>query len=93
MEKNVDKNEEFQIKGLFVCSGVRLVQKKQTYIGDKKADGTQDYYYNLSFTNGEDLFSCTCGKFGDTLCLNRQYNLGFDYIDKKLKLVSFQQLT
>lgn len=92
MEK-VKEDNGFQLKGLFRCNRVTLVQKKRTYIGDKKADGTQDYYYNLSFTNGEDLFSCTCGKFGDELNLNRQYNLGFDYIDKKLKLVSFEQLT
>lgn len=77
------------LKGLLVSSGIMLVQKKMTYIGDTKADGSRDYYYTLSFSDTENLFTCTSGKVGDGLEVMHIYNVGFDYIDKKLKLVDF----
>lgn len=77
------------LKGLFKSSRIMLVQKKKNMIGDVKSDGTQDYYYTLSFSDTENLFTCTSGKVGDELQVMHIYDLGFDYIDKKLKLVDF----
>lgn len=77
------------LKGLFKSSSIMLVQKKKQLIGETKSDGTQDYYYTLSFSDTENLFTCTSGKVGDELQVMHIYDLGFDYIDKKLKLVDF----
>lgn len=77
------------LEGLFKSKGLMLVQKKKTAIGEAKSDGSQDYYYTLSFSDTENLFTCTSGKVGDDLQVMHIYDLGFNYIDKKLKLVDF----
>lgn len=77
------------LEGLFKASCLMLVQKKKEFIGDVKKDGTQDYYYTLSFSDTEELFTCTAGRLGDDLKIMNFYNLGFNYRDKKLKLVDF----
>lgn len=77
------------LEGLFKSKGLMLVQKKKSLIGETKGDGSQDYYYTLSFSDTENLFTCTSGKIGDELEVMHIYDLGFNYIDKKLKLVDF----
>ncbi len=76
------------LEGLFKASGLMLVQKKKSYIGSALSD-SQEYYYTLSFSDTENMFTCTSGKIGDDLQVMHIYDLGFNYIDKKLKLVDF----
>lgn len=72
-------------KGLLRADGLILVQKRKTLIGD-----AGDYYYTLTFTNGVDIVTLTCGKSADTMKLMTKYNLGLDFINSKLKLQSFE---
>lgn len=80
-----------KMEGLLFSTGMTLVQKKKNLVGEAKADGTQDYYYNLTITDGEELLSCTSGKVADGMILGQSYILGFNYMDKKLKLVSYRK--
>lgn len=70
-------------KGLLHADGLMVVQKKKTAIGD-----SGDYYYTLGLTNGTDMLIVTSGKIADSLELLKKYNFGFDFVDKKLRLVS-----
>lgn len=81
-----------KMEGQLFSNGMMLVQKKKTLVGGVKADGTQDYFYNLTITDGQDLLSCTSGKVADDMQLGHGYILGFNYLDKKLKLVSFREV-
>lgn len=69
-------------KGMLQASNMMCVQKKQNLIGENG-----DYFYNLGFSDGVNLIIVTAGKLADDIDMFKQYNLGFDYIDKKLKLV------
>lgn len=57
---------------------------------DKKDTNDGGYYYNLAFSNGKEIIQLTCGKKGDDLVAFKNYNLGLNYVDKKLKLVDFE---
>lgn len=70
------------IKGTLLAFDMLLVQKQRVDIKD-----SEDYYYNLGITDGENLMVCTSGKIADEAEPFKKYNLGFDYINKKLKLV------
>lgn len=74
-----------KMKGLLRASGLTVVQKKKNAIGENG-----DYYYNLTLTNGEDILVITAGKVADELQLMKSYNFGFDFLDKRLKLVSVE---
>lgn len=69
-------------KGMLQAFNMMCVQKKQNNIG-----GNGDYFYNLGFSDGVNLIIVTAGKLADDIDMFKKYNLGFDYIDKKLKLV------
>lgn len=69
-------------KGMLQAFNMMCVQKKQNLIGENG-----DYFYNLGFSDGVNLIIVTAGKLADDIDMFKQYNLGFDYIDKKLKLV------
>lgn len=91
-KKVTTENNNTKMEGLLFSHGMMLVQKKKTFVGEVKADGTQDYFYNLTVTDGEELLSCTSGKIADDMQLGRGYILGFNYLDKKLKLLSFREV-
>lgn len=57
---------------------------------DKKDMNDGSYYYNLAFTTGKEVIQLTCGKKADDMVFGKYYNLGLNYIDKKLKLVDFE---
>lgn len=75
------KEKEIDV-GLLQSFDMSCVQKKKVMIGDNG-----DYFYNLAFSNGVDVLLVTGGKFCDDIELFHRYNLGFNFIDKKLKLV------
>lgn len=77
--------ETKSLKGLLKAEGLRCVQHGKRTIGD-----VGDYFYNLCFSTGEDIILITSGKIADKLELNKVYDLGLDFIDKKLKLVDFK---
>lgn len=77
-EKNIDKN-----LGTLRAFDMMLVQKKQNTIGENG-----DYFYNLGFTDGTNMLVLTGGKAWDSLEVFRKYDLGLDYVDKKLRLVN-----
>lgn len=57
---------------------------------DKKDIDGNSYYYNLSFGNGKDILSTTCGKKGDGIEFGKLYNIGLNYINGKLKLADYE---
>ena len=73
------------LKGLLKAEGLKCVQRGKRTIGE-----AGDYFYNLYFSTGEDIILITAGKIGDKLELDKVYDLGLDFIDKKLKLVDFK---
>lgn len=73
------------LKGLLKADGLMCVQIDKRLIGD-----AGDYYYNIAFTTGKDIMLLTAGKVADGLELFKKYNLGLEFIDKKLKIVDFQ---
>lgn len=73
------------LKGLLKAEGLKCVQRGKRTIGE-----AGDYFYNLCFSTGEDIILITAGKIADGLKLDKVYDLGLDFIDKKLKLVDFK---
>ena len=73
------------LKGLLKAEGLKCVQRGNRTIGE-----AGDYFYNLCFSTGEDIILITAGKIADKLELDKVYDLGLDFIDKKLKLVDFK---
>ena len=82
----VNVNEK--IKGSLTTNGaLTLVQKAKK---DMK-DGS--YWYQLAFTNGEELMTLTAGKLGDELKLGTNYMLGLNFENGKLKIVDFKEVS
>lgn len=79
--------ENKNLKGLLKAEGLKCVQRGKRTIGE-----AGDYFYNLCFSTGEDIILITAGKIADKLELDKSYDLGLDFIDKKLKLVDFKQV-
>lgn len=77
--------ENKNLKGLLKAEGLMCVQIDKRMIGE-----AGDYYYNLGFTTGKDIMLLTAGKVADNLELYKKYDLGLDFIDKKLKIVDFR---
>lgn len=73
------------LKGLLKAENLMCVQIDKREIGE-----AGDYYYNIAFTTGKDIMLLTAGKVADGLELFKKYNLGLEFIDKKLKIVDFQ---
>lgn len=92
VEEKVVVNDT-KLEGVLFSGNMTLVQKKKNFMGGVKADGTQDYYYNLTVTDGNDILSCTSTKVGESMQLGHTYKLGFNYMDKKLKLVSYTEVS
>lgn len=77
--------ENKSLKGLLKAESLMCVQIDKRMIGD-----AGDYYYNIAFTTGKDIMLLTAGKIADNLELFKKYNLGLEFIDKKLKIADFQ---
>lgn len=73
------------MKGILTSNELKLIKKKKNFIDEAK----NEYYYDLGFSNGEDLLLITAGKAADIMQLDQKYVLGLDYIDKKLKMRDF----
>lgn len=76
--------ENKSLKGLLNAEGLMCVQIDKRMIGE-----AGDYFYNIAFTTGKDIMLLTAGKVADNLELYKKYDLGLDFIDKKLKIVDF----
>lgn len=77
--------ENRSLKGLLKADSLMCVQIDKRMIGE-----AGDYYYNIAFTTGKDIMLLTAGKVADSLELFKKYDLGLDFIDKKLKIVDFR---
>lgn len=77
--------ENKSLKGLLKAEGLMCVQIDKRMIGE-----AGDYFYNVAFTTGKDIMLLTAGKVADNLELYKKYDLGLDFIDKKLKIVDFR---
>jgi len=76
---------ENTIKGSVITNGgLTLVQKAKK---DMK-DGS--YWYQLAFTDGENLMSLTSGAKADDMKLGTSYILGLNFENGKLKIVDFK---
>ena len=67
------------LKGLLKAIGLMCVQIDKRMIGE-----AGDYFYNIAFTNGKDIMLLTAGKVAEGVELLKKYNLGLEFIDKKL---------
>lgn len=81
------KMADNQVIGILHSSVLKCVQCKKNDIGENG-----DYFYNLGFTNGSDMLLVTAGKIGDKIVPFKDYTLHFSWIDKKLKLVGFDEV-
>ncbi len=79
--------ETKSLKGLLKAEGLMCVQIDKRMIGE-----AGDYFYNIAFTTGKDIMLLTAGKIADHLELFKKYDLGLDFIDKKLKIVDFRNV-
>lgn len=77
--------ETKSLKGLLKADGLMCVQIDKRMIGE-----AGDYFYNIAFTTGKDIMLLTAGKVADQLELFKRYDLGLDFIDKKLRIVDFK---
>ena len=77
--------ENRSLNGLLKAESLMCVQIDKRMIGE-----AGDYYYNIAFTTVKDIMLLTAGKIADNLELFMKYNLGLEFIDKKLKIVDFQ---
>lgn len=77
--------ENRNLNGLLKADGLMCVQIDKRMIGE-----AGDYFYNIAFTTGKDIMLLTAGKVADQLELFKRYDLGLDFIDKKLKIVDFR---
>ena len=73
------------LKGLLKAESLMCVQIDKRMINE-----AGDYYYNIAFTTGKDIMLLTAGKVADGLELFKKYDLGLEFIDKKLKIVDFR---
>lgn len=73
-----------KLKGILHAENLMVISKKKQMIGE-----AGDYYYQIGLTTGEDLLVFTGGQKLDIIEVFKKYNFGFDYIDKKLKIVDF----
>lgn len=74
--------------GMLHAYNMMCVQTKKNEIGDNG-----DYFYNLGFSDGNNVLLVTAGKLGDNVVFGKNYNLHFDWIDKKLKLVYAEEVS
>ena len=81
------KQEVKKLKGTLKAERLICVQIDKRMIGE-----AGDYYYNIAFTTGKDIMLLTAGKVADQLELFKRYDLGLDFIDKKLKIVDFRNV-
>lgn len=80
------------MNGLFKAEGLMLVQKKKNLMRDDQGkEDPNNYFYNLGFSNGTEVMLITSGKIGDNLELFKQYNLGLNFNNGKLKLVDYME--
>ena len=87
-ETKVDVNRP--LKGIMFTNMLMCVQHGKKFLSE---DEKGDYYYNLTFSDGQEIFSCTCGnRVGDDFKLLHNYRLGLIYQDKKLKIVDFVEI-
>jgi len=97
--KNVSKTKQQEImgglKGLFPIFNMRLVQKKVNEI--REGDKITGYYCDVAFSNGSDgLLQLTCGwkpeggAIGNGLEMFKDYDLGCEVRDKKVKIVDYR---
>lgn len=82
------------MKGILRADSVMLVSKAKREIGQ---GNDSDYYFELSFVakdedGNDNIFTCTSGKKWDSpdFPTFKKYNLGFDYANKKLRIVDFE---
>lgn len=81
-----------KLEGIMFTDPLMCVQLGKKFID--KESGKGDYYYNLTFSDGQEILSCTCGtQIGDKLSLMSIYRLGLVYQNPKVKIVDFELVT
>lgn len=81
-----------KLEGIMFTDSLMCVQLGKKFID--KESGKGDYYYNVTFSDGQEILSCTCGtQIGDKLSLMSIYRLGLVYQNPKVKIVDFELVT
>lgn len=83
--RRMKRMAESKLKGLLKANSLMVVQLKKNMIGDNG-----DYFYNIALSDGVDMIVVTAGKAADGLELLKRYNFGFEFVDKKLKMTSYE---
>lgn len=74
-----------KLKGTLKAERLICVQIDKRQIGEGN-----EYYYNVGFSTGKQVLLLTAGKIADNMELLKSYNLGLEYVDKKLKIVDVE---
>lgn len=86
------KLDGIMLDGIMFTEPLMCVQLGKKFIDKENEKG--DYYYNLTFSDGQEILSCTCGaQIGDKLSLMSIYRLGLVYQNPKVKIVDFELMT
>ena len=80
-----DVKQGIKLKGTLKAEGLICCQIDKRQIGEG-----DEYYYNVGFTTGKQVLLLTAGKIADKIELLKPYNLGLEYVDKKLKIVDVE---
>lgn len=79
------KQDVKKLKGTLKAERLICVQ-----IDKRDMDESGNYFYYVGFTTGKQILMLTAGKIADSLELMKPYNLGLEFIDKKLKIVDVE---
>lgn len=93
VKKEVAQEQTYRkLEGIMFTDPLMCVQLGKKFIDKETEKG--DYYYNLTFSDGQEILSCTCGsQVGDKLSLMSIYRLGLVYQNPKVKIVDFELVT
>lgn len=82
------------LDGLLISSvPLKLVQKEKVILqnSNNNGNGEEQFYYNVGVTNGQKIIMCTAGKKVEAMELYADYEMSFNYIGNKLKIVDFRR--
>lgn len=81
-----------KLEGIMFTEPLMCVQLGKKFLD--KESGKGDYYYNVTFSDGQEILSCTCGtQVGDKLSLMSIYRLGLVYQNPKVKIIDFELIS
>ncbi len=93
VKKEAAQEQQFRrLEGIMFTEPLMCVQHGKKFLD--KESGKGDYYYNLTFSDGQEVLCCTAGAaVGDKLSLMSVYRLGLVYQNPKVKIVDYELIS